>query len=107
MAHSLGRRIREACGGAPSSPRLAQTLRFRTSVDEWVEAGPENPIRVVIAPDTREPRPYILVRSGLEALILRPVYYHLAELAVEHDPNGVITLGVWSNKAFFPLGYPD
>ncbi len=85
----------------------AQVLRFRTNVDDWIEAGPENPIRVAIAPDTREPRPYILVRSGLEALILRPVYYHLADLAVEHDSGDMTALGVWSNKAFFPLGCPD
>jgi uncharacterized protein len=81
----------------------AQILRFRTSVDDWVEAGPENPIRVAIAPDTYAPRPYILVRAGLEALILRPVYYQLADLALEHDANGVTTHGVWSNKVFFPL----
>ena len=85
----------------------AQILRFRTNVDDWVEAGPENPIRVAIAPDTREPRPYIFVRAGLEALILRPVYYRLADLAVEGDADGVTTLGVWSNKVFFPLGCPD
>jgi uncharacterized protein len=85
----------------------AQILRFRTSVDDWIEAGQENPIRVAIAPDTCEPRPYILVRAGLEALILRPVYYHLADLAVEHDANGAITHGVWSNKVFFPLVCPD
>ncbi len=85
----------------------AQILRFRTNVGDWVEAGPENPIRVAIAPDTREPRPYIFVRAGLEALILRPVYYRLADLAVEHDADGVTTLGVWSNKVFFPLGCPD
>ncbi len=81
----------------------AQILRFRTNVDDWVEAGPENPIRVAMAPDTREPRPYIYVRAGLEALILRPVYYNLADLAVEHDANSVTALGVWSNKVFYPL----
>ena len=85
----------------------AQILRFRTNVDDWVEVGPENSIRVAIAPDTREPRPYIFVRAGLEALILRPVYYRLADLAVEHDAEGVTKLGVWSNKVFFPLGCPD
>jgi len=85
----------------------AQILRFRTNVDEWVEAGPENPLRVAIAPDTREPRPYILVRGRLEALILRPVYYRLADLAVEHDANGSAALGVWSHTIFFPLGYLD
>ena len=45
-------------------------------------------------------RPYVLVRDGLEALIARPVYYRLADLAVP-GPNG--RAGVWSNGAFFEL----
>ncbi len=84
-----------------------QILRFRTSLDDWVEAGPHNPIRVAFAPDTRAPRPYILVRAGLEALILRPVYYRLAELAAEGGAKDGAALGVWSNKVFFPLECPD
>ncbi len=84
-----------------------QKLRFRTNVDDWVEAGPENPIRVALAPDTDEPRPYIVVRAGLEALILRTVYYRLVELGVERAAEGGTALGVWSNKVFFPLGCLD
>jgi len=81
-----------------------QVLRFRTNVDDWVAAGPRHPIRVVADPDSGEPRPYILVRDRLEALIVRSVYYHLAELAVERRHEGVDLLGVWSNETFFPLG---
>jgi len=46
------------------------------------------------------PSPYILVRDRLEALISRPVYYQLAELAVEKDGQ----YGVWSAGCFFALG---
>ena len=81
-----------------------QTLRFRTNVDDWVEAGPNHPIRVALDPDSGEPRPYIQVRDRLEALILRPVYYELVELGVERAEPGRSPFGVWSKGAFFSLG---
>lgn len=84
-----------------------QVLGFRTNVDAWVEAGPDHPIRVRHAPDSGEPRPYILVRDRLEALIVRSVYYHLVELGVEHDQDGRTGIGVWSKGSFFPLGSLD
>ncbi len=98
-----------------------QTLRFRTNLDDWVEAGPEHPLRLSAplesaeAPESpkssesRGPSPYILVREGLEARILRPVYYHLADLVVAAPPTfpgepSAGSLGVWSKGVFFPLG---
>ena len=81
-----------------------QTLRFRTNLDEWVEAGPDHPIRVDLDPDSGAPRPYIQVGDRLEALILRSVYYELAELGVERAEAGESRFGVWSNRTFFPLG---
>ncbi|MEE8506245.1 MAG: DUF1285 domain-containing protein [Kiloniellales bacterium] len=89
-------------GSGPS-----QVLRFRTNVDDWVEAGPGHPVRVDHAPDSDGPSPYILVRDGLEALIVRSVYYHLVDLAVERNHEGKTVLGVWSKEIFFPLGSPD
>lgn len=85
----------------------AQVLRFRTNVDDWVEAGESHPIRVPVSPDSGEPRPYILVRGRLEALILRPLFYELVEIAVEREADGVAQLGVWSQGSFFALGGPE
>ncbi|MFQ6017805.1 MAG: DUF1285 domain-containing protein [Kiloniellaceae bacterium] len=85
----------------------SQVLSFRNNVDDWVEAGPEHPIRIARAPDSGGPSPYILIRDRLEALILRPVYYRLVELAVERRVEGRTTLGAWSKETFFPLGGPD
>ncbi|MBU2136339.1 MAG: DUF1285 domain-containing protein, partial [Alphaproteobacteria bacterium] len=56
-------------------------LSFTTNVGDEVEAGPDHPIRVEIDPTTDEPRPYLHVRRGLEALISRPVFYELVEMA--------------------------
>ena len=78
----------------------AQRLFFTTNLDEVVEAGSGNPIRVETDPDTLEPDPYVVVRGRLEAAIARSVFYELVELAVERD--GV--LGVWAGGTFFPLG---
>ena len=44
--------------------------------------------------------PYLHVRRGLEARVARPVYYQLAEMAVEDGGR----LGVWSAGRFFALG---
>ena len=78
----------------------AQVLRFRTNVDDWVAAGADHPIRVETDPGTGEPSPYVLVRDGLEARLLRPVFYDLADLAEERGG----AFGVWSGGRFFPLG---
>lgn len=81
-----------------------QVLSFRTNIDECVTAGADNPIRVVFDPQTGEPRPYILVRKGLEARIERSVYYELVAYGHEEDINGERVFGVWSSGTFFPLG---
>jgi len=49
----------------------------------------------------------VTVRGGLEARILRPVYYHLVELGEFAERDGVAQLGVWSCGHFFPLGRVD
>ena len=50
------------------------------------------------------PRPYLHVRRGLEALISRPVFYELVEMAQEREtPDGPM-LGVSSNGAWFAVG---
>jgi len=69
-------------------------IAFRLNTDEPVVAGPAHRLHPV------DGRLYLTVRSGLEAAIARPVYYELAELALEeaNDP-----LGLWSDGVFFPL----
>ena len=82
----------------------AQVLRFTTNVEELTEAGKEHPLRVVIDPQTQEPAPYVHVRSNLEALIHRNVFYQLVELAVSRELDGQRWLGVWSGGEFFRIG---
>lgn len=80
-----------------------QVLVFRTNIDDAVEAGPDHPLRFEIDPETEEPSPYVHVRDELEALITRPVFYDIVELAVEEERDGETVLGVWSAGEFFPI----
>lgn len=78
-------------------------LTFRTNLDELVTAGPEHHMRVIENEATGEPRPYLSVRARLDALIARPVFYQLVELA-EEVPGPPPQLGLWSGGMFFSLG---
>jgi len=80
-------------------------LRFLTNVGDEVEAGPDNAIRVELG-EGGEPRPYLHVRRGLEALIARPVFYELVEMAEPRETSEGETLGVSSNGVWFPVGPP-
>ena len=82
-----------------------QRLIFRTNLDEFVTAGPDNPLRVETAA-SGEPAPYILVRDGLEARLARPVFYELVELGTEEPIGETTQFGVWSRGVFFRLGEP-
>ena len=75
-----------------------------TNVEDEVEASAEHPLRVVVDPLTQEPAPYVHVRTNLEALIHRNVYYQLVELAVVEEIDGQRWLGVWSHGVFFRIG---
>jgi uncharacterized protein len=70
-------------------------IAFRLDSGDAVILGPEHPLTVLPGPSPR-----ILVRHGLEAELARPVYYELAEIALD---EGLDPPGVWSDGAFFPL----
>lgn len=84
--------------------REGAALKFLTNVGDEVEAGPDNEIRIEMDAATGEPRPYLHVRRGLDALIARPVFYELVEMAQERDTPEGPRLGVESNGAWFPVG---
>jgi hypothetical protein len=75
-----------------------RSLAFRLNVGELVVAGPEHPIRFETQADG--PHPYVQVRPGLDARIVRSVYYDLAEIALAEEASPP---GVWSGGTFFPL----
>ena len=79
-----------------------RTLAFRLNTEDYVIAGPDNRLRVEVDGKTGEPRPYLHVRRGLEALIGRSVFYELVALAMEECGEGE-PFGLWSKGVFFPL----
>lgn len=81
-----------------------QSLCFTTNVGDKVVAGKEHPIRVEVDQETGEPRPYILVRGRLEALISRSVYYELVENGEVIDENGISSCRIDSSGETFSLG---
>ncbi|HEX8062989.1 MAG TPA: DUF1285 domain-containing protein [Allosphingosinicella sp.] len=73
------------------------SMAFRLNTGDVVIAGPDHPIRFESGPEG--PHPYVHVRGGLDALVARPVYYELAELALAAgDPPGL-----WSGGVFFRM----
>ena len=75
-----------------------RSLAFRLNTADLVVAGPDHPLRFQQGEDG--PHPYVTVRGGLEALIARPVYYELAELALA---EGAEPPGLWSGGVFFAM----
>jgi hypothetical protein len=74
-------------------------LGFRLNTGDLVVAGPDHPLRFEDRADG--PHPYLKVRGGLEALVVRAVFYELAEIALSEDSSPP---GLWSGGCFFPIG---
>jgi len=84
-------------------PGPDQRLVFTTNVEDFAVAGADLPLRVETDAETQEPSPYVLIRGRLEAKLTRPVFYELADMAVD-NPDGSDTMGVWSQGEFFVIG---
>lgn len=69
-------------------------VAFGINSGDAVVLGPGHELRL------EDGVPLVHVRSGLDAILARPVYYELAELALA---EGAEQPGVWSNGLFFPL----
>lgn len=80
---------------------------FTTNIGEKIVVDHEHPIRVDIDATTSEPRPYVHLREGLDALISRSAFYDLLNLATETRRDGVGYLSVTSQGEEFELGSTD
>lgn len=78
----------------------ARERRIAVALDsgDALVVGRDHPLSVIN--DGHGPSPRIAVRHGLEAVLSRPLYYELAEIAIAEggDPPGI-----WSDGCFFPL----
>ncbi len=76
----------------------SRRLAFRLNTGDLVVAGPGHPLR--FENSEGGPHPYVEVRRGLDALVVRPVYYELANIALA---EGAEPPGLWSEGMFFAM----
>ncbi len=77
-------------------------LAFRLNTDHLIVA--DDLQKLSFPNDDTDPRPYLHVRGGLEAVVARPVYYALVDMALEDDLD---PFGLWNHGAFFPIEKPE
>ena len=85
----------------------AQTLHFRTNVDDWVACGSDHALRFEPEPDTGGLKPYLHVRRDLWAKVTRALFYDLVELGEEREIDGELMFGIVSAGEFFAMAPAD
>lgn len=78
-------------------------LRFRTNVDDMVDAGLGHALRFEPERGTEGLKPYIHVRRDLWAKVSRSLFYDLVARGEERDVDGKTMFGVTSLGEFFPM----
>ena len=84
-----------------------QTIVLTTNIGDRIVVDREHPIRVDIDAESGEPRPYVGMHGGIEALISRSAFYELVDLAAERERDGKKVLLVQSRGETFELGMLD
>ena len=87
---------------AAEQDSVRHVLRFRTNVDDWVDAGPGHGLRFE-QEATGGLRPYLHVRRQLWAKVTRALFYDLVELGEERELDGKPMFGVASGGEFFAM----
>lgn len=80
-----------------------QCLGFRTNVGDRLVCDRDHPLEFSRDERGDGPKPYVLVRYGLRAKLVRAIYYDLVELAVFERISGIEQFGVWSSGRFFTM----
>jgi len=100
---------------APFVANLVETVEtgaepaivFTTNLGERILLDREHPLRIDTDPQTGQPRPYVQMHGGLEALIGRNAFFDLINLAEECQRDGKTCLAVRSLGQLFELGSID
>jgi hypothetical protein len=87
---------------SPQQDVLLPILRFRTNVDEWIDAGPGHALRFETEA-TGGLKPYLHVRRELWAKVTRALFYDLVALGEERVVDGTPMFGVVSGGEFFAM----
>lgn len=84
-----------------------QLVVFTTNIGEHIPLDRDHPLRIESDTASGEPRPYIHLRAGLEALISRSAFYDLVNMAEEIERDGQRYLCLTSLGEQFELGRSD
>jgi hypothetical protein len=95
--------VAEAEQGVRRQIPAGRVLRFRTNVDDWVEAGPDHALRFEPQAENGGLKPYLHVRRELWAKVTRALFYDLVELGEERVIDGKPMFGVVSGGDFFAM----
>ena len=85
-------------------------LFLRTNMDDVIRIDEDHPLSLEQRENSQSDLPYVTVRDGLMARILRPVYYQMAEFLETRTVNNATDgselsrLGITSAGRFFDLG---
>ena len=85
----------------------ADAIVFTTNLGERILLDRDHALRIDADARTGEPRPYVQMDAGLEALISRSAFYDLINLAEERERDGTTYLMVRSLDQEFELGSTD
>jgi hypothetical protein len=80
-----------------------RVLKFRTNVDEWIEAGPGHALRFEEDAANGGLKPLLHVRSDLWAKVTRALFYDLVERGEERHIDGKAMFCIASGGEFFPM----
>lgn len=78
-------------------------LVFSTNVGDEAAAGPEHALEFRAGREG-EKAPYLHIRAGLWARVVRAVFYDLVALGETREQGGEAAFGIASDGAFFPFG---
>lgn len=81
-----------------------ETVSVSTNLDETVTIDSDHPLSVRQDNDNNEPRPYVTIRPGLDALVARSVYYEMVDQGTVETIGEESHVGLWSKNQFFSLG---
>ena len=81
-----------------------QIITFETNTGDLFLLDEKHPVNVQVNKETLEPKPYVLVRSNLEGIISRNIYYKLIEISkLKRTPSGEVFI-IRSNNQDFQIG---
>lgn len=81
----------------------SRQMAFRTQVEQWVDVGPDHPLRFEKEAGTDGVKPYVHVRRDLWARVSRALFHDLASLGEIAAQDGRDWFGVYVAGVFYPM----